>query len=86
MPTFTDSDIIGLGWEPSIGIFESSPIDSNILPALRVSTSLRDNEISSQVSADLLPTFSTSEELAAFYFFICAPGLIIATILATLTM
>ena len=37
MPTFTGSDIIGLGWEPSIGIFESSPIDSNILPALRVS-------------------------------------------------
>lgn len=37
MPDFRVSDLVGLGWEPSIGVFESSPIDSNILPASKTS-------------------------------------------------
>lgn len=37
MLTFTVSELIGLGWEPSTGIFASSPIDPNILLALKTS-------------------------------------------------
>lgn len=88
MSTFTVSNLIGLCWEQSADIFESSPRDSNNLRVSRTAGPALEIMEFCLKFVQVFPTsfFPLSEEFMAFLPSVCAPGLIVATILWMFTM